>query len=163
MRPIDIHASDIHSWAEEKLNKQLPLPAKPKYEVDEYDLPEDPSEVTNIELGQRMSWFASWFGYTQRLMGLAESEFVLVEAEYKLQIHTRGVELRKKHGRISADVVEAMVLGEDGDLTELYKRYLELLTIKTQLDSRLKIFQAAYGALSRELSRRELEARLQGG
>lgn len=161
MKPIDLKSSDIHSWAEEKLRKQnLPLPAKPKGENVEYEFPEDPNSVTNIELGQLMAQFASFFGYTQRLLGLAESEFILVEAEYKLQIHTRGIKLREEHGRISADAIEAMVLGEDGDLTELYKRYLELLTIKTQLDSRIKIFQAAYSALSRELSRREMEVRL---
>jgi len=141
--------------------QRLPLPKRPRIKDEEYELPDDFSTLNNVELGQLMSRFASWLGYGQRLLGLAESELVLVESEYRLRVNAAGVAVREELGRVSQDVIADVVLERNEDLTPLYKRKLELTTVKVQLESRLRTYERAWNALSRELSRRELEAKIQ--
>ena len=156
-----LNAQEIHDWATERVNAQrLPLPSKPKNKEPEYEFPTDPSSLTSTELGQLMLRFASWYGYTVRLLGTADSELTLVDAELKLTVHQRGLEIRDTLGRVSADVVEAAVLKEHAELGPLNKRRLELTAVKIQLEARLKIYEKMHLALSRELARREMEARI---
>ncbi|KKK58347.1 hypothetical protein LCGC14_3045360, partial [marine sediment metagenome] len=82
-----LNAQEIHDWATERVNAQrLPLPSKPKNNEPEYEFPTDPSSLTSTELGQLMLRFASWYGYTVRLLGTADSELTLVDAELKLTV-----------------------------------------------------------------------------
>ena len=161
MKPEEIEAKDIHEWAVARMKGlKLPVPRKPKNTDPEFSLPDDPDALPSPEVGQLMMRFAAWFSYSVRLLGMADSELVLVESEYKLKVNSRGIKLREELGRVSAEVVEAAVLAEDGDITEIYQRRLELLAIKTHLEARTKIYERGYSAMSRELSRRETEARL---
>ncbi|KKN00880.1 hypothetical protein LCGC14_1133310 [marine sediment metagenome] len=162
MKATDIKADDINTWAKEIIGKKrLPAPAKPKGKDPEYTFPDDPSTLSPTGLGQQMMKFASYFGYTQWLLGLADSEFALVDSEYKVNMNVAGIKIREDLGRVAADVVEAAVLHEDESLTPLYERRQKLLVIKIQLESRLKIYEKMYNALSRELARREMETRIQ--
>ncbi|KKK99466.1 hypothetical protein LCGC14_2632460 [marine sediment metagenome] len=86
---------------------------------------------------------------------------LLVESEYRLRVNAAGVAVREELGRVSQDVIADVVLERNEDLTPLYKRKLELTTVKVQLESRLRTYERAWNALSRELSRRELEAKIQ--
>ena len=113
---------------------------------------------------------AGFYGYAARLLGLLESELVLVESEYRLGINAAGLHLRGSESfgkRPSAEVVEAAVVtaeeehGDHSDLLDLRHRRLELLAVKAQLESRLLIYDKGYAALSREQSRREVESRVQ--
>ena len=139
----------------------FPLPKRPKIKDEGCELPDDFSTLSNVELGQLMGRFASWLGYGQRLLGLCESELLLVESEYRLKVNAAGVAVREELGRVSQDVIADVVLERNEDLTPLYKRKLELTTVKVQLESRLRTYERAWNALSRELSRRELEAKIQ--
>lgn len=162
MKATDISASEIDQWAKDIIRtKNLPSPAKPKEDSPEYIFPEDPSDLGQNALGQHMMRFASYFGYTQWLLGLADSEYALVDSEYKVHMNIAGLEIREKLGRVAADVVEAAVLDEDEELTPLYERRQKLTAVKIQLESRLKIYEKMYNALSRELARREMESRIQ--
>lgn len=162
VKPLDLHAQDIHTWAAEKIAKQhLPLPARPRFEGEEFSLPDDPASLTNTELGSWMLRLASLRAYAVRLLGIAESELVLVEQEYRLRVNSAGLQIREElSGRPAADVVESAVLARDGGIGPLYKRRLELVAVKAQLEPRVKVYEIASVALSRELSRREMEVRL---
>jgi len=160
MKATDVKADEVKAWAEERLAKQrLPLPKKPRGKEPEFEFPEDPDSLSSNRLGQLMLQMAAFGAYAQRLHGLADSEFALVEAEYKIKISAAGIAVRERLGRVAADVVESVVLGEDKTLGELYERRLQLQTVLTQLESRLKIYENLGKALSRELSRREMEVR----
>lgn len=160
MKPEKIKAKDIHSWAVGRMKGlKLPVPRKPKGTDPEFSLPDDPDALPSPEISQLMFQFADWFSFIVRQLGMADSELVLVEEEYKLKVNSRGIKLREKLGRVSADVIEAAVLAENGDLTEIYQRRLELLAIKAHLEARAKIYDCGKQAMSRELSRRETEAR----
>lgn len=161
MKPEEIKAKDINEWAMGRIKGLgLPLPRKSKGTDPEFSFPDDPDEMTSTEVGQLMFRFADWFAYATRLLGMVDSELVLVESEYKLKVNMRGIKLREKLGRVSADVIESAVLAKDGDITEIYKRRLELLAIKTHLEARTKIYERGYQAMSRELTRREMGTRL---
>lgn len=159
---MSVESKEILDWAASKLAQQrLPLPAKPETSGSEVSFPVDMSSLKSVELSQWMSQLSGYFGYTTRLLGLVESELVLADAEFKLKVNTFGLDTRERlGGRPAADVVEAAVLKEHDELTSLYRRRLELLTVKTQLDARAKIYERFYQAFSRELSRREMELRL---
>ena len=160
MNAADIKADDVLGWAKEKMDtRRLPLPKKPRGRDPQFDFPDDPDALGSNELGQLMMRMASYLGYTQRLLGIADSELALVEAEYRLRVNTAGLEARERLGRVAADVVEAAVLAENGDLVPLYERRLRLMTVCIQLKSRLSMYEKFYQALSRELSRREMESR----
>ena len=160
MKIEELNSKEIFTWAEERISrKRFPLPSQPKTpELEEYEYPVDPSRLSGPELGQWLQRMYAWFGYGQRLLGLAESELVTVEAEYKLKVNTESLRIRDNlSGRPSADLVEAAVLQENEYLVALLKRKLELTTIRTELESRLKIYDIQGRALSRELTRRGQE------
>ena len=160
-KPSEINMGELFDQVRGKVEKHhLPLPAKPKGSDVEFDFPDDPSALHGVQLGQMMLRFAGFFAYTQRLLSVLESELVLVDAEYRLQVNVASIEVRKDLGRLSAEVIEANVLADNEALTLLYKRRLELLSIKKLLEGRLSVYEKMGYALSRELSRREMEARL---
>lgn len=154
-------ADEVMAWAKQNMKKhRLPEASKPTDDDPEIDFPDDPDRLTSNRLGQLMLRFTAFTGWALRLYGLADSEYALVESEYSRLVHSRGIEKRKTLGRVAADVVEAAVLADaDAELNELYERKLKLQTVRTQLDNRIKTYEKYYSALSRELSRRELEAR----
>lgn len=157
----DFDAQKIQDWSTEALGAQrLPLPAKPKSKDPEFEFPTDPGAITNTELGQLMLRSTSWYGWAVRLLGPAESELFLVEDELQLKVNQHGLEVRETLGRVSADVVKAAVLKEHPELRPLNKRRLELTAVKIQLEARIRIYERGGQALSRELSRREMEARI---
>lgn len=158
----DFDAQQTHEWATKAIRAQrLPLPARPKSKDPEFEFPTDPAAVNDVQLGQLMLRFTSWFTWAVRLLGIAESELTLVDTELRLKVNQHGLEVRETLGRVNADVVEAAVLKERPDLKSMNKRRAELTAVRIQLESRLKIYERGYQALSRELSRREMEARLQ--
>lgn len=161
MNPLELDSRQIHEWAKERVAKQgFPLPAKPKGDG-EFTFPEDPDSLTNTQLGQLMLRLSAWHSFCLRRLGEVESELLLVEAEHRLKVNVAGLKTREElPGRPAADVVESAVLAQNGDLEPLYRRRLELLTIKSQLDSRAKIYEKSWQALSRFQAMKEMEVRL---
>ena len=162
MKATDIKADNINKWAKDIIGtKNLPIPKKPTGTDPEFSFPDDPSALSPTKLGQLMMRFTSYFGYTQWLLGLADSEFALVDSEYKIHMNAAGIEIRESLGRVAADVVEAAVLKNNSSLTPLYERRQKLIAVRIQLESRIKIYEKMNYTLSRELTRREMEARIQ--
>ncbi len=163
MNATEVSSAEIQAWAEGKMSKQgLPLPTKPKGKDPKFEYPEDPSKLVSIEIGQWLAKFTGWLTYATSLLGRITSELVLVEAEYRLKINSfRSEVLADLPGRPAAEVVEAEVLTQHDELGPLYERRLQLMTVKETLESRAKIYERGYQAMSRELSRREMEAKTQ--
>ena len=162
MNALDVKGKDIFDEATRKVNaKGLPQPKQPLVEDPEFQFPADPNNITSVEIGQWLYKFTGYFNHATRLIGLVESELVGLDAEYKLQIHSRSMDVRgQTSGRPNADVVEALVLRDNPSLEPLYSRRLELQTIKAQLEARIRIYEKGYQAMSRELARRDMEAKL---
>lgn len=163
--------SEIHNPEEifvrvlEKVGKHnLPLPKKPNFTDKEFEVPTDPDSITTVELGQKMMQASAFYSYAKRLLGVLEAELIPLEAEYKLRVITRGNILRRDptFKSRSAEIIEAEVLSNNEDLLPLYERKVELLSIKSILESRADIYDRVYVTLSRELSRRGIESRVQG-
>jgi len=156
-----IDGKQVSDWAAEKVLKQhLPLPAKPKGKEPEFEYPSDPTAITLSELGQWMLKLAGWHGYAIRLVGVADAELTALSAEYEMRVNSLGSEVRAELGRVNAQVVEATVLQNHPELEPLFKRRLELSTVKVHLDTRARIYEKLWNALSRELARREMEIRI---
>ena len=155
---MKFNSTEVLERVKEKIqNLHLPIPPQPSTEDVEMQLPEDPDKLTSTQLAQKMSRASSWFGYVQRLLGVLESELILVEAEYKIEVNVKGIPIREKLGKVNKDVVEACVLEAYEELMPLYTRIHELKAIKATLESRLEIYSKFHQTLSREQSRREME------
>ena len=164
MGAINVTADEIIEVANDWMGKQrLPLPKKPAGQDPEFAHP-DSGELTGIELGQWLSRYNSYFVFATRKLGEVESKLVAVDAEYQLRINAgRQAVVERLGGRPAREVIEAEVLLASDDLAPLYKRRLQLLAIKAQLEARARIYEKSFQALSRELSRREMEARITPG
>ncbi len=163
MNAMDLDSGELKEWVEDKMAKQgLPLPKKPKTKDPEFEYPEDPSKLVSIEIGQWMSRFTGYFNYATALLGRVASELVGVEAEYRLKVNTmRSDVIAVMPSRPAADVVESEVLKQNDELAPLYERRLQLMSIKESLEARARIYERGYQAMSRELSRREMEGKVQ--
>ncbi len=141
-------------------SKNLPQPSKPESKDPEFTFPEDPNQLKSIEVGQWMLRLTSYLVYAIRLLGLVDSELVGISSEYKLANNKYLREAREDiGGRVTAEVVEIGVLRAHPDLEPLYSRQVELNAIKVQLEARIKVYDQAYAAMSREITRREVEKR----
>jgi hypothetical protein len=162
MNDVGLDAKAIYSWALDRFNKQkLPMPAKPKEWVREYEFPEDPSMLTGMELGQLMLRLSASYGYVLRLLGVLDAELVAVDAEYEVRVMTYGIKAREELGRVNREMVEAHVVYAHAELRGLRKRRVELRTVRAMLDTCAKIYLFHHQALSREQSRRAEEIRME--
>lgn len=158
-----INSKEIFDWSKEAIATQhLPLPAKPRTEDPQFDFPTEPDKLSNIQLGQLMLRMTAYHAYALRLYGMADAEYTVVDTEFKLLASREGLKIREEVGRVSADVVESLVVssGANNEVIELFQRKTKLEAIKNQLDIRLKIYEKCWQALSRELARRELETKM---
>ena len=165
MGVLDVTADEIIKIADDWVGKQrLPVPTRPADKDPEFVYPTDPADLTSIELGQWMARCNGYYVYAVRTLGTIESKLIAVEAEYRLRINAgRQEAVERIGGRPAAEVVEAEVLRHSEGITPLYKRRLQLLAIKAQLEARARIYEKSFQGLSRELSRREMEARITPG
>jgi hypothetical protein len=162
---LEDKAEEIFATVLEKVGKHnLPLPRKPAYEEKEFEIPTDPDALNTIELGQKMMQSSAFYAYAKRLLGVLEAELIPLEAEYKLRTISLGNIVRRDptFKSRSAEIIEAEVLSANVELLPLHNRKVELQAIKALLESRADIYDRVYLTLSRELSRRGIESRVQG-
>ena len=161
MNAFDVDSDEVLGWATDRVARQnLPLPKKPKDFGDEYSIPDDPDDMESVELGQLIARFRSWIAYCVRLIGVTESEQVLLDDEWSLRMGAAMLDARNELGSgAKKDMLTAWALRESDDLGPLYLRRTQLKAVMAQLEPRLKIYERGYRALSRELSRREIETR----
>ncbi len=162
MNALDVDSGEVKEWAEGRMARQgLPTPRKPDG-GQEFEYPEDPSRLSPVEIGQWMARFTGWFNYATTLLGRVASELVPVEAEYRLRVNAlRAGVLDGLPSRPAAEVVESEVLTRHDELGPLYKRRLELMTVEKTLEARVRTYDRGYQAMSRELTRREMEGKIQ--
>lgn len=158
---MTFNSKEILETVQKKIAElNLPVPPKPATDDTEMQLPPDPSLLSSTALAQKLMRASSWFGYVQRLIGVLESELVLLNAEYKIKVNVLGIPVRNKLGKQNKEVIESIVLNENKDIMPLYTRIQELTSIRETLNSRMEIYHKFYAALSREQSRRESESRV---
>ncbi len=154
------NANEVLEKVQSKIAQlNLPIPPKPSTVDTEMQLPPDPDKLTSTELAQKLMKASAWFGYVQRLIGVLESELVLLNAEYKIRMNVLGIPVRNKLGKQNKEVIESVVLNENKDIMPLFTRIQELTSIRSTLESRMEVYSKFYAALSREQSRRDSETR----
>lgn len=142
---------------------KLANPIRPENFGKDFSFPEDLHIISVAELGKLMGQLAAFRGYVTRLLGTQESIQVLVNSTYEVMLGSAMYEISKeaREGpRLVKDILMALALESSEDLMWLWneKNSLEAITVK--LRSQLTIYDQHYAALSRELSRRDTEARL---
>lgn len=158
----EIDPAELFKRAVEKVSKHnLPLPKKPRFEDAEFEIPEDPDDLTTIELGQKMMQATAFYGYCKRLLGILDAELGLLDTTYNRIVAQRGNILRIDPvlKNRSGEIIEAAVLAQGEDLTPMLSRRMELRSIKSLLEARLDIYEKTYTNLSREITRRDVESK----
>lgn len=137
--------------------KSYPLPMKPKSFGKEYDFPEDIGNIPSMQLGNWLLKLAAWRGYTVRLLAQVEMEHTILDETFNAKVTKQLAGASEKRvtkdqavGKVLADLedsqLKAKVIEKHGQLVGL-KRILEIYTVQ-------------FEAVSREISRRGIEAKV---
>lgn len=147
----------------EKIDNQLmsySLPNKPTTFGHDYDFPEDVNKITSQDLGRWMFKLASWKGYSLRMAALAESEAALVEDAYDVLL-AKAVSEIVAEKRVNKEILNGKALGSNPDLQKLKIRSMETTAEVIALKRVLEIYTMQIEIVSREISRRALDLKIQ--
>jgi hypothetical protein len=144
----------------EKISGELtnhPLPQKPKTFGKEYEFPEDLTMITSMTLGNWLLKLSAWRGYTIRLLAKAEMEFTIMDDTFNAKVTKQLAAISEK--RLTKEQAVGKVLGDEKD-AKLKVRVIEKHGQLVMLKRLLEIYTTQFEAISREISRRGIEARL---
>ncbi len=147
----------------EKIEKRLfsySLPNKPTSFGVDYDFPEDITNITTHELGKWMFKLAAWKGYALRMAALAESEARLVEDSFEVLLAKISSEIQVEK-RINKEILNGKALAKDANLQKLKIRKMETSSESIALRRVLEIYTMQIEIISREISRRALDLKIQ--
>jgi len=147
----------------EKIENKLAtysLPNKPTTFGKDYDFPEDINKLTSQELGKWMFKLASWKGYSLRMASVAESEASLVEDAYNVLLSKAASEVILEK-RINKELLSGRALASNPDLQKLKVRFMETSAEVIALKRVLEIYTMEIEIISREISRRSLDLKIQ--
>ena len=150
----EIKSSDIMKWAKNELKRQ-------KVMVPDY--PEDQTSLTEAELSVYMGEFSAMYSWCTRLLGLTEAELTVLESEVELKISKyTGKARQQENGKLTKDQQRAWILGNEEELTESYEKLQNLIALQTMLEAACRACDKSAQALSRDLTRREIEIKKRG-
>lgn len=140
----------------EKRLQQISLPKRPKTFGEEYDFPEDPSLLSDNDLGTLMFKLTAWQGYILRELMLTETRRSV--ANYKYENRLQGImpsiehPMRKTKDRVLAEAYE-----KDKVLKGLLQEVRDFTLERDQLKRVAEIYEVQVQILSREVTRRAYE------
>ena len=149
MKATDVKTADVMQWAKDEIQRQGVL--TPKY-------PDDQTTIDEAELSEYMREFSAMYSWATRLLGLTEAELHLVENEVNLYVDAKKPTV-KAEGRVTKEVAAAIILSTDEHIGEAYESLQRLSALHTMLEAVCRACDKSFQALSRDLSRREIEIR----
>lgn len=147
----------------EKIENKLAtysLPNKPTTFGQDYDFPEDVNKITSHDLGKWMFKLASWKGYSLRMSSLAESEASLIEDAFDVLL-SKAISEIETDKRLNKEVLTGKALAGNLDLQKLKIRSMESSAEVIALKRILEIYTMQIEIISREISRRTLDLKIQ--
>jgi len=131
-----------------------PLPQKSSSYAEEYEFPNDVTDVSFDDLGKWLFRLAGWQGYVLRLLGVSEVEKSIMTDTFNMAV-SKGI--NKKEKRVSKELAASEMMQENVQLRELkialIEKDAEVLGLKRVAD----IYSFQYEAISREITRRAIE------
>jgi hypothetical protein len=185
MEPIDESVQEVEPEAEDNTARKwtwrdavtkadelikahhLPSPKRPEGFDAEYEFPTDPATLTNMKLGGIRLMLSAFHGYLLWLIGKEDVELSAFESVYDLILgDAMDKTQRMRDKKLVTDVLRAVTIqeysGKDGERTllKLTRAVIERRARVGRLRAQLTVYEAHLSALSREQSRREMEARV---
>jgi len=149
----------IEDEIKQRLSK-FSLPSKPGSFGSEYQFPEEISKVPSAELGNWMFRLAAWKGYALRMLSDLEVEKSVLKSTHDNKTSKRIVQESIDNRKVTKDYALGKLILEDDN----FKKIRELLIIKEAealgLNQIIEIYTMQLDTLSREISRRTLDAKL---
>ena len=139
---------------------ELPAPSRPTGLGQEYDFPTDPRSLTSEKLGATRLRLSAFHGYTLYLIGREDVELEAFSTVYELMLGDAMDKVqRRAEKRLVTDVLKAVTITNHEVLRRLTRAVTERRARVGRLKAQLAVYEAHLAALSREQSRREMEAR----
>lgn len=139
---------------------ELPAPSRPAGLGKEYDFPTDARTLTSLQLGTLRLRLSAFHGYVLYLLGREDVELGAFEAVYDMVL---GDAMQKVANasvkRMVTDVLRSVTVDGSETLKGLFRSITDRRARVGLLKSHLAVYEAHLNALSREQSRREMEAR----
>lgn len=138
----------------------LPAPKQPVGLGREYDFPTDPRSLTSEKLGALRLMLSAFHGYALSIVGREDVELEAFTTVYELMLGDAMDKVqRKAEKRLVTDVLKSVTISNNDVLKRLTRAVIERRARVGRLKAQLTVYEAHLAALSREQSRREMEAR----
>jgi hypothetical protein len=165
---VDDEATRKWTWRDavtkaEALIKEhrFPSPKRPEGLGVEYEFPTDPRVLTSEKLGGLRLQLSAFHGYMLWLIGKEDVELSAFETVYDLLLGDAMDKMQlTREKKLVTDVLRSVTIMGSNDLTNLTRAVIERRARVGRLRAQLTVYEAHLNALSREQSRREMEARL---
>ena len=140
---------------------KFPSPKRPTGLDAEYDFPTDPRTLTSEKLGALRLQLSAFHGYLLWLIGKEDVELSAFETVYDLILgDAMNTVAHEQAKRLVNDVLRSVTIMNNETLLGLTRAVIERRARVGRLHAQLTVYEAHLSALSREQSRREMEARL---
>ncbi len=144
---------------------RLPVMATPTGFGAAYDFPVNAAQLTSLELGNLQVKLAGYYTYTLQLIGEQDAALGATRTAYEISLGMQMQAIQEGRGngkgsKVLKENLRAMAISSD----DMLRRATEQLIAREATVTRLKAQSEVYGEqltrLSREQSRREMEARI---
>ncbi len=137
----------------------LPQMKKPTGLGREYEFPTDLGALNNYQLGQMQLQLTAWYTYTLGVIGKEEADLGAYDEVYDVRLGLAMDKEEKAHDkRVLKEVVRALAIHMDDTLNALHRQLIERRHRLKRLQVQSTIYHEQLIRLSREQSRREMEA-----
>jgi hypothetical protein len=102
------------------VDKGMPLPRKPKVDLESMSFPTDITDVKDLALANMMIRFSAWYAYATSSLAFAKAEQAAITEVFDINLGERMFKLSKEvEGRPAKDLLKGKVLMTDEALIDM--------------------------------------------
>lgn len=145
--------------------QQFPQMRRPVTFGQDYDFPSQPSELTSTVLGQLQLTITGYYSQSLRVLGEADAELGILKGSFDIKLGLEQQRIQDARGtgkgsRVLKENLKAIAIEGNATLKAAYILVLQKDAILKVLTAQRDIYHEHLLRLSREQSRREMEAKL---
>ena len=143
----------------EDVFRKFSLPKKPKTFGEEYEFPEDVSNLTSEKLGNWMFKIAAWKGYALKKLAAYELELSINEDDYQanMAMSMNAVLTEKK---LVKEQLTGKVLTSNPEMLSKNQKLSILKSTVVSLKRLVEMYTMQLDIISRDISRRSIDVKL---
>lgn len=136
------------------------LPTKPKTFGQEYEFPDDISNILSQDLGKWLFKLAAWKGYVLKLLSMAEMEFSILDDTCDVTVARRLSSLAKEGNKATKDIALGSEIMDSEQFKALKVSLIEKKGEVASLRRLVELYTMQLETVSRDISRRGQDIKL---